>query len=255
MQARAWLLGRRIDVRALEERGRVGTSPLTLRVGRAGRAVVFRFGAVVGFGLDDLEARGLLDSLQLLVQDPLASPQSETCEVVVDPQRPEGVEADGTIVLHDDSVPRLQVVAHALAKSEALSYQETRATTAFERVEALAERLGQTGGPNRRGSQELQREISSALRVQGEIVGRLEVAEKPEIAWDRPDLDKLYERLAREYELAERDRALTRKLDLQASTAGTYLDLIHARQNLRLELYIVLLIVLEIALNLIERVW
>lgn len=255
MQARAWLLGRRIDVRALEERDRVGVSPLTLRFGRAGHAVVFRFGVVVGFGLDDLEGHDLIASLRPSVQDPIAHPQPESCEVVVDAARPEGVEADGTIVLHDGSVPRLQVVAHALAKSEALSYQETRAANAFDRVEGVAERLGRTGGPNRRESQLLQREISSALRVQSEIVGRLEVGEKPEIAWDRPDLDKLYERLAREYELAERDRALTRKLDLQASTAGTYLDLVHTRLNLRLELYIVLLIVLEIALNLFDRFW
>ena len=80
-----------------------------------------------------------------------------------------------------------------------------------------------------------------------------QLTEKPEITWDRPDLDRLYERLAREYELAERDRALTRKLDLVASTAGTYLDLIHTRQNLRLELYIVLLIVFEILFTLGER--
>ena len=44
----------------------------------------------------------------------------------------------------------------------------------------------------------------------GRMVGRVEVAEKPEIVWDDPRLDRLYERLATEYELRDRDRALSR---------------------------------------------
>jgi len=86
-------------------------------------------------------------------------------------------------------------------------------------------------------------------------VGRVEVTEKPEIVWDDPELDRLYERLATEYELRDRDRALSRKLDLISRTAETYLDLINARQTLRVEWYIVILIVMEIVLSLYEMLF
>ena len=81
-------------------------------------------------------------------------------------------------------------------------------------------------------------------------MGRVEIAEKPDLVWDNPDLDRLYERLAGEYELRERDLALTRKLDLVSKTSELYLDLIHNRQSLRVEWYIVILILFEIALSL-----
>jgi uncharacterized Rmd1/YagE family protein len=64
------------------------------------------------------------------------------------------------------------------------------------------------------------------------------------------ELDRLYERLATEYELRDRDLALARKLDLIARTAETYLDLVNHRQALRVEWYIVILIVAEIVLSL-----
>jgi uncharacterized Rmd1/YagE family protein len=84
------------------------------------------------------------------------------------------------------------------------------------------------------------------------MVGRAQVAEKPDLLWDRPDLDRLYNRLTDEYELVERDRALDRQLDLVASTAQTLLELIHARRSLHLEWYVVILIVAELFLGLYE---
>ena len=81
-------------------------------------------------------------------------------------------------------------------------------------------------------------------------MGRVEITEKPEIVWDDMELDRLYERIATEYELRDRDLALARKLDLISRTAETYIDLVNHRQGLRVEWYIVVLIVLEIVLSL-----
>ena len=83
-------------------------------------------------------------------------------------------------------------------------------------------------------------------------MGRAEVAEKPEITWDDAELDRLHERLGVEYELHDRDVALSRKLDLVAHTAQTYLDLLQNRQSIRLEWYIVILIAVEIVLILYD---
>ncbi|HVN25029.1 MAG TPA: RMD1 family protein, partial [Syntrophorhabdales bacterium] len=94
--------------------------------------------------------------------------------------------------------------------------------------------------------------IGDVLLIQAQTVGRVEVTEKPEITWDQPALDRLYERLAAEYELHDRDLALSRKLELVSRTAETYLDLLNSRQNIRLEWYIVVLILVEIGLALYQ---
>jgi uncharacterized Rmd1/YagE family protein len=115
----------------------------------------------------------------------------------------------------------------------------------------VARDLQQTGFSGRR-SRELLRHIGRSLLSELRIVGRVEVADKPELTWDNPDLERLYARLADEFELRERYAVLERKLELTARTAQTVLDLLRHRHNIRLEWYIVLLIIAEIFLTLYE---
>jgi len=224
--------------------------PLTLRVGEHGCAVLFRFGAVVFLDVAPAHEAEFLRRVEPFVTGRFEQPETETAEIVIDSERGDSIEASGALVLADESVGRLQVVGHALAKSAVLGYFEARVGNAFDRVEALARQLGRGGRPAR--GTELLRELGSVLMIQARTVGRVEVTEKPEITWDQPQLDRLYEHLAAEYELRDRDRALSRKLDLVSGTAETYLELLHNRRSIRVEWYIVLLIAVEIVLSLYE---
>ncbi|MBN2255575.1 MAG: RMD1 family protein, partial [Deltaproteobacteria bacterium] len=66
------------------------------------------------------------------------------------------------------------------------------------------------------------------------------------------DLERLYARLEDEYELRERHVALERKLELISKTAQTLLDMLQAKRTLRVEWYIVILILVEIMLTLYD---
>jgi uncharacterized Rmd1/YagE family protein len=79
--------------------------------------------------------------------------------------------------------------------------------------------------------------------------GRVAVTEKPDVVWDRPDLERLYARLEDEYELKERAGALSRKLSVIAETAEVLTDIIDTRRSLRLELVIVVLIAFELVIT------
>ncbi|HLN08998.1 MAG TPA: RMD1 family protein, partial [Xanthobacteraceae bacterium] len=70
--------------------------------------------------------------------------------------------------------------------------------------------------------------------------------EKPDVLWDRPDIERLYARLEDEYELKERVDVLNRKLAVISETAQALTDIIDTQRSLRLELIIALLIVFEI---------
>ena len=48
------------------------------------------------------------------------------------------------------------------------------------------------------------RTIGQALLTQHRVSGRIEVEEKPDVLWDHPQFERLYARLADEYELKER---------------------------------------------------
>ena len=94
--------------------------------------------------------------------------------------------------------------------------------------------------------------IGQALLVQHRLSGRVAVEEKPDVLWDRPDLERLYARVEDEYELKERTITLKRKLDVIVETARALTDVIEADRATRLEATIVLLIVAEIMLTLAQ---
>ncbi|MGC9008542.1 MAG: RMD1 family protein, partial [Halothiobacillaceae bacterium] len=90
IQARAMLIGDRLDLRALEAAERLASAPLTIAVGARGRAVLFRYGAVVLFEVEAMEEAAFLAHLRPFVSEPLAQPEMETLTLRIDPQASEG---------------------------------------------------------------------------------------------------------------------------------------------------------------------
>ncbi len=253
IRARAWLLGSRVDVRRFERSKALALAPLTVPAGEEGLAFVFRFGAVVLVRVTPAEEAAFLAELAPLAADPHPDPEHEEAEIRVAPEEREQIDPSGTLVLREASLERLQVVAEILAKSTALAFYEEQVARVFDEVENLASTLGGSG-LRKAARRDLLRQIGSVLHIQTRTVGRVEVTEKPEITWDRPELDRLYERLAVEYELRDRDVALARKLEVISQTAETYQELLQHRQTLRVEWYIVILILVEIVIILWEMV-
>jgi uncharacterized Rmd1/YagE family protein len=243
----AWFIGERLDLRDLERGDSLAISPLTIRAGERGLAMLFRYGAVVLIDLSPLEQAAFLKTLAPFVTGPFANPESESVTIAAAADGSERFDTEGTLWLREISLDRLIVVAHILAKSVVLAHYETGVASIFDRIEDIAGRLQRGAGPTANGRGLLQ-QMGDVLSAQMQIVGRVEVTEKPELTWDFPDLDRLYERLSLEYELRERDRALTRKLEFISNTAQSYLDLLQTRQGLRVEWYIVILILVEIVL-------
>lgn len=250
LTARALLLGRYLDPRRADQFDHLATNPLVVAVNGGGRAVLLRSGAVVLFGVTPADERAFIAALGPVIRDPMKQPQSEELTLVLDPGRAEGVERDRLVVADMDAA-RLQVVADILGKSVLLAEQEARVALAFDRIEPLAESL-QHYGRGANDARLLIRHIGEALAIQQNMVGRGEVGDKPEVIWERPDLERLFLNLEAEYEIRERQLALERKLTLINDTAGTLLDLLQSQRSLRVEWYIVILIVIEIVLTLYQ---
>jgi len=248
--ARALLIGERLDLRSFSSADRIATDPVTVAAGAGGLAVLFRYGAVVLFDVAPLEEGELLRQLLPLVRLPYAAPETESLEIRIEPGVREGLESN-TLLLNDYAIERFQLVADVLSKSTVLAFYESRASRSFELVEPFAASLEQ----NRQSqltAKELLRQIGAALLSEHNLVGRVEVGDKPEIIWEHPNLERFYVRLEDEFEISERHRVLERKFDLLSRTAETIHELLQTRRSLRLEWYIVILIVLEVVLSLYQ---
>ena len=251
LTARALLLGERIDIAGLERQGVIATQPLALRI-EDGLLVVFRYGVVVSIGLDLLTEDRVLRDITPRVREPLAEREEEGVEIAAASARQadEGVGPDGTVRLADLAPERLLVVADALAKSTVLAGYERQMAEVFDTLEPWAQDLARGRRPAGRGR--MTRLIGQALLVQHRLAERVAVREKPEILWDRPELERLYARLEAEYELIDRSDALQRKLDLIGETVTVMTDLIDTQRSLRLEFAVVALIVAEIIVGLAQ---
>ena len=249
LRARTLLLGERLETRGFERKDSLATAPLTLRLAEEGVAVLFRYGVVVLFNAQPGVETELLQRLAPYVTNGAETHESDEVNVQISESAQEPIAIAGTIFLREASTARLQLVADILAKSVILSHYETRIAGIFDRVEPLASGLRAKGRPGAYG-RDLLRHIGGVLEMQHKMVGRVEVSEKPEVLWEHPELERLYVRLAEEYELRERDRALDRKLDVITRTVETLLSLLQSRSALRVEWYIVVLIVAELILSL-----
>lgn len=251
--ARALLIGQRIDLRALGSTQRLGGGPLAIPVRGGGVAILFRYGAVVLFDVQPLEQDEFLRQLMPRVETPATEQESEQITIRIDPETKELMEGT-TVLLKDTSTERLEIVADILGKSVILSRYESTVAQTFERIEPFAAELSRerTGS---RWARELLAQLGSALIIEQQMVGRVQIDDTPELLWDRPDLERLFARLRDEFEILERYTALNRKLELVSRTVETALGLLHSRRSLRVEWYVVILIVFEIMLTLYEMIF
>lgn len=252
LTARALILGERIDTAGLERSNVINTVPLAFRVG-GGYAVLFRYGVAVLIGLSPIEEDETVRGLGPRIVSPAKRGDDETATIEIGPDQDDQIDPGGAIKVKDLSPARLVVIADALAKNVVLAHQEREVSRVFDIVEPLAAKLA-AGGRTPTDRSNMLKVIGQSLLVRHRLTGRVEVEEKPDVLWDRWDLERLHARLADEYELKERAGALARKIEVIGETARALTDLIDASRSLRLEIAIVALIVVEVLFTVYELV-
>ncbi len=247
---RALLVARRIRLRHFPVKSATALSPMLFAHGEQGYVALFRYGAVVFINVPPLEQQHLIDdTLKFYLEEPIESGEEESIDVQITPDQDERVQGE-KVTLHESSIPRLQILAEVMARSVFLADYESRINHSFDMVEPLALKLSGSWGPWT--SSQLLQTIGTALATEHDMVGRAVVTEKPDLLWEHSELEGFYLMLENDFELRERDTALVRKINLVSRTAHTSLEVLHSRRSLRVEWYIVILIVVEILLTLFE---
>ncbi|MGA7790135.1 MAG: RMD1 family protein [Xanthobacteraceae bacterium] len=206
---------------------------------------LFRYGVAVTVGLTPQEEDEVVRDLRPRLIRPVVPSEEETVLLEIGPDKENQVLPGGPITLKSITPEHLVVIADALSKSVVLARDEREVAAVFELVEPFARQLAENGRAAA-GRRAILKLIGSTLLVRHRVSGRFAVADKPDVLWDRFDLERLYARLEDEYELKERADALSRKLAVIAETAEVLADIIDTKRSLRLEIIIVILIAVEL---------
>jgi required for meiotic nuclear division protein 1 len=160
--------------------------------------------------------------------------------------------AEGVLTLDRMSDERSAVIAMTVAQSAAMEYYERIVEQMFGRTDRLVERLEERGTVAF-VTRPLHRFIGAAIGVRNEVLSVLHLLDKPDEAWEDAGLDRIYQELRAEFDLADRYQALELKLRSIQEALELVLDVARDRRLVLLETAIVLLIVFEIVLALVRR--
>jgi len=253
IHVRALQLGERIELKGLEREDAFSTSPLAFRTSGNGIAALFKTGAAVFIAMNPVDEEQLISGLADRIVAPLIEREAESARLLIRQDEDGLVLPSGDLVIKSADTDRLLLVAEALAMSVAFAYDERRLGAAFDRIDTIAQTLQLRRLPSSAHG-ELLEQIGEALMIQQRLAARVDLDEKPDVLWDHPELERFWARLVEEYDLTQRGRAISRKLEVIRGTADTLTDLFATRTSHRLEWYIIALIAIEIVLSLYDRI-
>jgi uncharacterized Rmd1/YagE family protein len=152
---------------------------------------------------------------------------------------------DGALKVDRLTLARAGVVALIVAQSAAMEYYERIVDQLFIRTDALVEQLERRGSVPFR-TRPLNRFIGEAILVRNEVLSVLHLLDKPDATWEDAAMDRIYDDLRAEFDLADRYAAMESKLRSIQEALELVLDVARDRRLLLLEIAVVVLILAEL---------
>jgi len=144
----------------------------------------------------------------------------------------------------------IDIIAFVIAKSVALERIEEQVDTVLDEMEGMIELLdkGKLNIPDKKFA----KLASTILNFRYSSLVSIMVLDKPDITWDNPEADRLYQTMASLFELDLRYQQIKHKADTLMDTTEVISTLSHATRASRLEIIIIVLIAIEIVIYLFE---
>jgi uncharacterized Rmd1/YagE family protein len=217
-----------------------------------GYSIVFSYGVLVHWnvGLDD--RRALQDQVLEFAKNPDADPQQDNFTYQL------GCEADrfqyDHIELVSGDVRILLALSHAMAQSIKLAAFEGQAIDTIRATSHLPESLA------REGVIKLNRKQMAKIRGQlfltkSDIILNFDLLDTPEFFWEHPEYQSFYSMVANYLEIKPRTDVLSKKLE----TIHELLEMLDDEQkhqhSATLEWIIIGLIVVEIIISILEKIF
>jgi uncharacterized Rmd1/YagE family protein len=158
------------------------------------------------------------------------------------------------VFLTELNLEKIRIISYVLSQSVALERHEDEIEGSINELGAIIENLKVKGRPLLR-ERELLKQVGKVFSVKQIAVAHLSLFDKPDEAWELPELETLYLRLRREYEMEDRFDILDEKINFLSENVKMLMDYIAEKRNAFLELIIIILIAIDLiplAINLVK---
>lgn len=149
------------------------------------------------------------------------------------------------IFLTDFSLDKMKIISYVLSQSVALERYEEEIEENLKELGKIIENLKTHGRPMLR-ERELLKQIGKVLSVKQIAVAHLSLFDKPDEAWESPELESLYNQIQREYEMEDRFDIIDEKINFMSDNAKMLMDFIAEKRNAFLETVIIALFIIDL---------
>lgn len=217
-----------------------------------GMVFLFSFGVVIFFDIGQAGREGellrLRRSLSLMRDAQVISEEFTVREH--SGARPD-IEG-GALVVDTLTPERANMVALTVAQSAAMEYYERIVDQMFADTDSFVSRLEKRGNISI-FTAELHRFIGAAISTRSEVISVLHLLDKPDVVWDDPGAERIYEELRAEFDLADRYQSLELKLHSVQESLSLLTDIARDRRLVFLEASVIFLILIEIMLSIFRH--
>lgn len=215
--------------------------------GRKQYVLVEDYGVVVLVNNSETFERNMLATLKPFFREPLGKTSSDELKVVIDPATQESAVLFDRVVVQKGDEDFWKILGMLLAQSVGLDSYE-------KKIDRILDDFSAGLRDSRRAFSRVFyprtsatiRSIERIITLHQDIIANLGILDKPDAAWNRPDLDYLYHHLSDMMEIPERISVVERKLELLKSSMSAALDIASTRRLEVLEWIIIVLIAVSI---------
>ena len=218
-----------------------------------GTVFIYSFGAIV---FHNMGQAGRESELWRLRQTPM---NASDAQVISDEftvrevagSRPDAGES--SLVVDELNPERASMVALTVAQSVAMEYYERIVDQMFADTARFADMLETSGSMPIFYTRRLHRFIGQAISTRSEVLSVLHLLDKPDLVWDDPGAERIYEEMRSDLDLVDRYEALQQKLQSVQEALSLVTEVVRDRRLFLLEAAIVALIVFEIILSFVPH--
>lgn len=246
-------MGQKISLRALQKDLKFEAAlrePFVLKYGAKKFVVIFRYGVMVFWGLDEGDVNHFLSRVSPYIVDIIDNQHEESVNVITSAKKDE-ITSSG-IRLNGLSVEKVSLISEVLGRSVVLDYFE-------KEVENIVGSFGDVtaefsvNGKTKLSTRKLLREVGSAMNIQHMTVNQMAMLDKPDLTWEDSHLNEFFRELSEEYEIKDRYSILDDRLQMIFRNVEFILNVIETRRSLFLELVIIFLILFEVLIFIYEK--
>jgi uncharacterized Rmd1/YagE family protein len=248
-------LGDGIDLKKMQEKLKkypyiTREHPIVLKLATGQYAVLTKFGTVTFWNVPKGTRNELIKEISPFVENfDQNYPYLDTLKVFT------GKEIEdvrfGKVYLMKIDKEKVQIISFVLSQSVALERFEKEIEERVSELEKVINIL-KSGVWRGLGEKRLLGQIGDILSVKQKTISHLSLFDKPETTWERPEIERLYNKLYFEFELPDRFDILNEKIKFLSDHNKILLDFISTQRSNFLEAIIIALILIEILIFIFE---